>query len=206
METIYTIPLNEAFGEHGGDCPLCRLTAKLDADTLEYALGAAMMEPDVRQAMNAKGFCRLHYRELAARRNKLALALVLETRLAAVLADAEVALGNRCFACERVAAREERYISNAVYLFAADAGFRAKFEAQENICLLHAGMLLSSAKKNLKRKQYPEFKDALTAVLSRGLGALKADARKLADSFDYRANGQEPGAEKDVLERAIEHM
>jgi hypothetical protein len=206
METIYTIPLNEAFGEPDGGCALCRLTTKLNADTLEYVLGAAMMEPDVRQAMNAKGFCRLHYKELTARRNKLALALILETRLATVLVSPEAALNGGCFACERVAAREERFVSNAVYLFAADAGFRAKFEAQSGVCMRHAGMLLTSAKKNLKRKQYPEFRDALTAVLNRNLGELKRDARKLADSFDYRANGQEPGAEKDVLERAIEAM
>ena len=59
-ETIYTIPINEAFEKRCG-CPLCTLRRKLEHDSLDYILGAAMMEPDVRTETNKSGFCAQHY-------------------------------------------------------------------------------------------------------------------------------------------------
>ena len=41
-ETIYTIPINEAFEAQCG-CPLCTLRRKLEQDSVEYIMGAAMM-------------------------------------------------------------------------------------------------------------------------------------------------------------------
>ena len=46
-ETIYTIPINEAYDENC-ECPLCFLYSRLEKEAVEYALGAAMMEPDYR--------------------------------------------------------------------------------------------------------------------------------------------------------------
>ena len=79
-ETVYTIPINAAFDEHDG-CPLCRMRDKLEEQTLEYTLGAAMMEPDVRIKMNHSGFCSSHLQALRQRKNRLALALILESHL-----------------------------------------------------------------------------------------------------------------------------
>ena len=47
-EKIFTIPINEAFDTKDG-CPLCRMRDKLGEQTLECALGAAMMEPAIRE-------------------------------------------------------------------------------------------------------------------------------------------------------------
>ena len=64
METIYTIPVNEAFEASAADsscgCPFCTLYNKLEDDELELILGASMMEPDVRIQTNKEGFCRTH--------------------------------------------------------------------------------------------------------------------------------------------------
>ena len=79
-ETIYTIPLNEAYEEES-ECPLCFLEKKLEDEALEYALGAAMMEPDYRVESNEVGYCNRHFERLLAMPNKLSLALVLETHL-----------------------------------------------------------------------------------------------------------------------------
>ena len=54
-ETIYTIPITLAFEEKSG-CPVCRLKRDLIQSSLDYATGAAMMEPDVREQMNQQGF------------------------------------------------------------------------------------------------------------------------------------------------------
>ena len=50
-DTIYTIPVSEVFEPKEG-CPLCRMRDTLEERCLEYIMGAAMMEPDVRQDTN----------------------------------------------------------------------------------------------------------------------------------------------------------
>ncbi len=79
-EKIYTIPVTEAFETDCG-CPLCFLEEKLEKEAVEYALGAAMMEPDYRIVSNEKGYCRRHFEMLFKSTNKLSLALTLETHL-----------------------------------------------------------------------------------------------------------------------------
>lgn len=80
-EQIYTIPINEAY-ETDCECPFCLLEKKCEEEAVEYALGAAMMEPDYRMESNEKGYCRRHYEMMFAKPNKLSLALVMETHLA----------------------------------------------------------------------------------------------------------------------------
>ncbi len=79
-EQIYTIPVNEVY-DTDCECPLCELEKKLEKETLDYTLGAAMMEPEFRMESNEKGFCNHHYSMLFGMSNKLALSLVLDTHL-----------------------------------------------------------------------------------------------------------------------------
>ena len=80
QEQIYTIPVNEAY-DTPCECPLCLLEQKLEDEAVDYALGAAMMEPDYRIKSNEKGFCNRHISQMFERQNKLSLALVLDTHL-----------------------------------------------------------------------------------------------------------------------------
>lgn len=97
-EKIYTIPVNEAY-DFDCECPMCFLEKKLERETLDYALGAAMMEPDFRESSNKKGFCNHHFSMLFDMSNKLALALVLDTHMEEIrkkldtLSKASAALG-----------------------------------------------------------------------------------------------------------------
>lgn len=79
-EKIYTIPVTEAY-ETDCNCPLCFLEEKLEKEAIEYALGAAMMEPDYRIESNEKGYCNKHFQKMYKQPNKLSLALVLESHL-----------------------------------------------------------------------------------------------------------------------------
>lgn len=79
-EKIYTIPVNEAY-DIDCECPLCELEKQLEEDAVDYALGAAMMEPDYRVESNAKGYCRKHFSRMLEKNNKLSLALILDTHL-----------------------------------------------------------------------------------------------------------------------------
>ncbi|MBQ9083922.1 MAG: hypothetical protein IJY28_10600, partial [Clostridia bacterium] len=77
---ITNIPISEVF-EEGDGCPICRLRNKLESRAVEYITGAAMMEPDIRIETNKKGFCLTHYRQMRRQRNRLSVALMMETRL-----------------------------------------------------------------------------------------------------------------------------
>ena len=121
METIYTIPVNEAFEASAADsscgCPFCTLYNKLEDDELELILGASMMEPDVRIKTNKEGFCRPHYDMMFTRKNRLGMALTLESHLAELYEDIKdkplskpgeratkriSALESDCYICRRI--------------------------------------------------------------------------------------------------------
>ena len=79
-ESILTIPVNEIFEPREG-CPVCRMRDMLESRTIEYIMGAAMMEPDVRIETNRQGFCKVHFEQMRACKNRLSLALMLQTHL-----------------------------------------------------------------------------------------------------------------------------
>jgi hypothetical protein len=86
-EKIYTIPVNDAYAA-GGTCPLCSLESGLNTSLLNYYLGPSLMEPDVRQATNDKGFCRRHLAELYnLEDNRLGLGLMLHTHTCDLVND-----------------------------------------------------------------------------------------------------------------------
>ena len=80
MEKIYTIPVNDAFNVQDG-CPFCRMYKTLEDNELDIILGASMMEPDIRIETNKLGFCREHYEKMFGMKNRLSLALMLESHL-----------------------------------------------------------------------------------------------------------------------------
>ena len=229
-EKIFTIPINEAFDETDG-CPLCRMREKLEEQTLESALGAAMMEPGVRIEMNREGFCNPHLQAMYRKKNKLALGLILESRLDELCAmlDQPAAGGKRglfsrkaegndaaevlreqtksCYACKRIRATELRYCSNTAWLWESDAAFRDKLKKQPYFCLSHSAMLLRVAKEELKEKDYASLYDALMERLRSALAALRQDVTAFTVSFDHRNAGKPLSeAERTSLERALSYL
>lgn len=83
QDSIYTIPVSEVFDPKCG-CPICAMRNMLENRCIEYIMGAAMMEPDVRIETNKTGFCKEHFDKMLKARNRLSLALMLESHLAEV--------------------------------------------------------------------------------------------------------------------------
>lgn len=226
-EKIFTIPLNEAFDQMDG-CPLCRLRDKLEEQTLEAALGAAMMEPSVRIEMNKEGFCHSHLDAMYHKKNKLALGLILESHLdeLASLLDTPVSGGKKglfskkpegedaaevlteqvksCYVCRRIRSTERRYASNTAWLWESDPAFQEKLKKQPYFCLSHTALLLRTGKQELKEKDYASLYGALTQVTKTALAALRQDVTAFTVSFDHR-NVDKPlsDAERSSLERAV---
>ena len=81
-EHIDTIPVSEAY-ESGDECPFCWLERQVEQKAIRYTAGpgASYMEPDVRGATDAQGFCRSHFKKLYDYGNSLGNALMMQSYL-----------------------------------------------------------------------------------------------------------------------------
>ena len=91
-EKIYTIPVNAGF-EADDECPFCAMERAVEQSAIRYVAGpgASYMEPEVRAATDAAGFCREHMKKLYDYGNTLGNALMLQTHMAALLEEFEIA-------------------------------------------------------------------------------------------------------------------
>ncbi len=226
MERIYTIPVNEAFDASAADaacgCPICALYRKLEEDELSLILGGSMMEPDVRIRTNELGFCGTHFDKLFTRKNRLGLALILESHLAEVkekmaggglsslfgsraakVAEATGRLSDTCYICERIEHNLSGMLATAVLLYEEDMAFRKKVAAQPYFCLPHLHRLLTVGKANLSKKLFADFAKAVQEPVDRYLEALSGDVSWFCKKFDYRYGDEPWYNSKDAVERAI---
>lgn len=229
METIYTIPINEAF-EHAMEakkagqceCPFCALASRLENDELDRILGASMMEPDIRIKTNEMGFCRAHFEKMMKRPKRLPLALMLEshtralydtlTRRGPLGASPEKnrkrlsRLAEECYVCERVEGNMKRMMANAVYMWQNDAAFAAKVRAQNGLCLTHLTALLNVGAESLNKKRFESFYTDFATPSLAYLETLCEDVSQFCRSFDYRFGDEPLGRAKDAVERSVAHL
>ncbi|NLV50932.1 MAG: hypothetical protein GXY20_09615 [Clostridiales bacterium] len=225
-EKIFTIAINDAFSLQEG-CPMCYLKNKLEESTLSYALGAAMMDPDIRIKMNEQGFCASHFERLFSMNNKLALGLILESHLDYLsdimstpvsgdkkhlmskkahnsdLTDEMTRLSASCFICYKVDHTQKRYASNVVYLWQNDPDFKNKLASQPFICLSHAALILEAGKRELKFDEYSLLCKALSILIGEYTRKLRADVTTFCTSFDHRNASKPLGDEKYSIDKAI---
>lgn len=228
-EKIYTIPVNEAY-EQDCECPLCYLEEKLEEEAIDYALGAAMMEPDYRVESNEKGYCQKHYSLMFQKQNKLSLALVLETHLEELrtqlkkqnITAAKGGLFRKkdsspftdflkmkeesCIVCDKIQHTMERYYDVLLYLYEHDDAFRKKFEASRGVCLPHFEALIRMSEKSLGSAQQEEFLQTLFHKEMLELDRLQEEIHRFVLKFDYRNQEMEWGNAKDAPIRTIEKI
>ena len=225
MEQIYTIPVNEAFEASAADascgCAVCALYKKLENDELELILGASMMEPDIRIRTNREGFCRKHYDRMFVRKNRLGMALTMESHLAELSgnmkdgllgipgAKAKKRLGElekTCYICGRIEFHFHHMIDTIVYLWDKDENFRKKTAEQPMLCLPHYRRLLEQGEKRLPKKRNAEFSRALGDVVTPYMEKMKEDISWFCKKFDYRYDAEPWYDSKDAVERAIRFL
>ena len=217
---ITSIPVSEVFDPKEG-CPICRMRDTLEKRVVEYVTGAAMMEPDVRAETNRQGFCITHYRQMLKQRNRLSVALMLESHLAATEKAVFAGLplvGKRaakqaksadkaaesCFVCGQVEWGMERMLATVCRLYAQQRDFRDLFEAQEYLCLPHFSRLAEAA-AGMDKKWQPEFLKAASRLSRSYLQELEQDVHHFTKMFDYRNTGGDAdwGNSRDSIERAV---
>ncbi len=191
-ESIYTIPISAAFDSECG-CPLCALHAKLEEDSLQYVMGPAMMEPDVRIETNRQGFCARHLVRMMDMRNRLSLALILESltdRLAAEGAAGLATLRGGCYVCRRVENFMGHFFENTVLMWKTEPEFAVRLAARPDICLPHVAALLAAAGGALRRRDSSSFEKAVMSPLARRVALTHDHLSAFCKSFDHRSAGR----------------
>lgn len=214
---ICTIPVSEAFETNDG-CPICRMRKTVEERIIEYIMGAAMMEPDVRIETNRLGFCGRHLERMSGRRGKLQLALMLESHtnelydsifkrgLTSDLKKATIAekmLGS-CFVCEKIEWGFSRMLDTIYRTYEQDRDFRQMFNSQEIFCLEHYKLLTNNYSKRNMKRYGGEFLTVVKEKTGNYLLNLNADLKKYCSMYDYRnSNETDWGNSKDSVERTI---
>ncbi|MBR2697115.1 MAG: ABC transporter substrate-binding protein [Clostridia bacterium] len=75
---IDTAPVWEVYRQDH-ECPLCAISDRVEAASVEYFLGDSVMEPSQRIEVNEKGFCGRHFKLMFDAGNRLGLALMTHT-------------------------------------------------------------------------------------------------------------------------------
>ncbi|MCQ2446468.1 MAG: DUF6062 family protein [Clostridia bacterium] len=226
-ETIYTIPISEAFHEKDG-CPFCRLYSECETQSLDFALGGAMMEPHERTLSNELGFCEKHYNGLRSLSNRLSLGLMTTTHLDelldTVLSEDFITgkafinprmnpqkykeqlkkTSSTCYVCDHIENVMKHYYTNTVHMWKSDPEFRALFLEQEYFCLPHLMRLVSAAEEKLfGKKAFQEFLSEALPISRRYVETLRDDANAFCLSFDHRNAGKPLSPEaRSAIERS----
>lgn len=221
-DDICTIPISEAFEPMEG-CPICRMRSTVEERVIDYILGAAMMEPDVRIKTNELGFCGRHLHDMRGRRNRLALGLILESHLAHL--SERITAGDKpsllrpspkksryraaqltetCFVCDRMEWGLQRMLDTVLRQYESDRDFRELYAKQPAFCLPHYVLLSEAGEQKLSKRTAGEFQKVTAEILARNLTELKKDVRHFCNMFDYRNAGEDAdwGNARDAIERA----
>lgn len=235
-EQIDTIPVNDAFGSDD-ECPFCWLERKAEQSTIRYVAGpsASYMEPDVRAATDAAGFCTVHMKKLYDYGNTLGSALMLQTHIAGLLSEFESEMedfqmpGKRglfakkqpvqedtwwqrlerkqhsCFICNRIEHNMRRYV-HTFFVMLKDTQFREKVASSKGFCLKHFARLMETAETELPNAQREWFYNTIPSLTYRNLLRVKEDLDWLIAKYDYRNAGAPWKNAKDALPRAMERV
>lgn len=226
-ERIYSIPLTEALEETEG-CILCTLEKKLEEQAVEYFLGPSMMEPDSREITNEKGFCKRHMGMLFDKKNRLSLALMLETHVkelgknlnipkksglfskespSKLLSDSIYKKIESCALCDKLCSQMIDAAGNLSYLWGKDEDFRKMFESSEGLCLEHMALVAGVCEKEIAGKKREEFLSMLTEKQRTKLSSLYNDLHEFTLSFDYRnADKELTPDQKESVHTAVKHL
>ena len=228
-EQLYTIPVNDAFDAEC-ECPLCLMAKDLEKAAIEFTMGPSYMEDDNREKTDKLGFCPKHIKMMYANKNKLGVALMLNTHMnktnreLKALADKDnpsakgffsrkadkspvvkyiEELESNCFVCQRIDPVFDRYIHTIFHMWKKDPDFKAKVENCKGFCTYHYGILYDKGAEQLNQAQYAEFLQVLNKAYFENMERVNSDVSWFIDKHDYRNKEADWKNSKDSIQRAI---
>ncbi len=221
-DDICTIPVSEVFEVNDG-CPICRMRKTVETHIIDYIMGAAMMEPDVRIETNKVGFCKDHYKKMLNHRGRLALSLMLDSHLdelnknifaggflnsAASKAKKARRLSEECFICSKIDWGFERMIETVYRCYENERDFRELFDNQPMFCLPHYEQLVAGIDKKSMKKYGSEMAKKLTEITGSYAKSLSNDVKNYCKVYNYQNSTDSCDWEnsKDSVERSISFL
>lgn len=232
---IDTIPVLEAY-ETTDECPFCYLQRITEQKAIRYTAGpgASYMEPEVRGATDAQGFCAAHYKKLYDYGNSLGNALMMQTYLVGLrkeleqqlndfeLPDKKPLFGKReavklplsqwlhskqesCFLCSKVNYNMRRYYATFFHLI-KDESFRTKVEESKGMCLHHMEKILDAAGEHLQNGQREWFYATLSNLQRKHFARIQEDLDWFIEKFDYRNASADWKNSKDAISRTMQKL
>ena len=211
-ESIYTIPVSEVFEVNDG-CPLCRMRDTVEKRIIDYILGDAMMEPDIRIETNKVGFCEHHFDKMMSTRGRLQLALMLQTHIdeinkgiftnnifnsASKRGDKAAKISESCFICNKMEFGISRMIKTIYSCYENERDFRDMFNGQQMFCLPHYERLLNEMDKRNMRRYGGEFVKNLNRITGEYSKKLYKNLSDYCAIYDYRSSKDD--ADSDCME------
>ena len=216
-DDICTIPISEVFEESDG-CPICRMRNKVENQMVDYILGAAMMEPDVRIKSNELGYCATHLKQMMSKPKRLPLALIMETHLdnikdelfkksiikpsAKKNAYKTARIEQSCFVCDRMEWGLSRMMQTLIKTYHDNLEFRDMYKNQEYICLPHYKLIMQSIDESSYKSKSAKMIEDTKMLTEKYLTALREDVHTFTRMFDYRNSGDESQMSEDEKQRA----
>lgn len=227
-EQLYTIPVNDAFASES-ECPLCAMRQELERNAIEYTMGPSYMEDDNRAMTDKLGFCNKHITDLYHEKNRLGLALMLNTHMDKVIKDLkdcaakgsapnklfkksseDSAVGGyireltgHCFICERIDNTFDRYLDTIFHLWKKEPSFVETVKNSKGFCVPHYGYLYDAAREHLSGAAFDEFIETLNKIFFENLERVNEDVSWFINKFDYRYQNEPWKNAKDALPRAV---
>ena len=213
-EKIYTIPVIDSFKE-SGECPFCNMYNTLEKNTIQFVLGPSYMETDIREQTNKLGFCNNHLKKMYSNKNRLGLALMLNSHLDQLQENIDqlIALDNpksikkffskkestdkdlytyiskktnECYICKKISSTFDKFIDTFFYLWKKDDSFIDQVKSSKGFCLNHFALIYNKAPKYLNDLQLKQFYTIINTLQKENLNRIREDLEWFIKKNDYR--------------------
>ena len=225
---IHTIPVLDALRDPQ-NCAFCVMRGKLEHDAIQFIMGPAYMEEDVRTETNRLGFCSAHLKAMYAGQNRLGFALMLHTYMRQLNMDISAIVKNKqpsplfgkdtsgpltkihahlakagesCYVCDKVDSTFARYVDTFLHLWYKGGEDAELIKSQKSYCLPHFTELVAAADK-LGRSKREKFIEEILAPQLEYMRELEQDLEWFTIKFDYRYANEPWKNSKDALPRAL---
>ncbi|MBE7061112.1 MAG: hypothetical protein E7382_01080 [Clostridiales bacterium] len=196
------------------ECPLCEIKKIVEEQFLHEFLNDAVMEENTRITVGKRGFCSRHFDMLFTRKNKLSVALQIDTRAevlssfigeinnakqAKKLADQIDEASRSCVICALTEESMVKYYKTIAQMFEKEKDFFRTIIASKGFCLHHYAELLrySSYAGFMKN----EYVSVLSSTQNRNFTRLRTELKSFCDKHDYRRANEPLGSAETALPR-----
>lgn len=226
-EKLYTIPINDALAVDC-ECPLCAMYSQLEEDALRNTMAGYMVE-EQRMKSNQVGFCEKHMKMLLQRKDRLGVALMLDTHMETVMKHLEGCavetvkkplfgkgksegnavttytekISDSCFVCDKIESIFSQYLRTICYLYKKESDFREKLLSAKGLCTKHYGMLYAVGMEELGGNLQEQFLTDLKQLYLANMKRVKEDLEWYIQKYDYRFKDEPWKNSKDAVERSL---